>query len=81
MHAAKRIGGYTFGLVSARIRVAGISVDPTVLVAHVAGPWPIDGWRGDLDRLPVTLLEAAEQTVRRYEELDAGLDLIPAQAQ
>ena len=27
------------------------------------------------------LVEAAEQTVRRYEELDAGLDLIPAQAQ
>jgi len=27
------------------------------------------------------LVEAAEQTVRRYEELDTGLDLIPAQAQ
>jgi endonuclease/exonuclease/phosphatase (EEP) superfamily protein YafD len=62
MHTAKRIGGYTFGLVSARIRVAGISIDPTVLVAHVAGPWPIDGWRRDLDQLPVTLLEVAKQT-------------------
>jgi endonuclease/exonuclease/phosphatase (EEP) superfamily protein YafD len=62
MHTAKRIGGYTFGLVSARIRVAGISIDPTVLVAHIAGPWPIDGWRRDLDQLPVTLLEVAKQT-------------------
>jgi endonuclease/exonuclease/phosphatase (EEP) superfamily protein YafD len=64
MHAAKRIGGYTFALVSAQIRVTGISIDPTVLVAHVAGPWPIDDWRRDLDQLPVTLLEAAEQTGR-----------------
>jgi endonuclease/exonuclease/phosphatase (EEP) superfamily protein YafD len=62
MHAAKRIGGYTFALVSAQIRVAGISIDPTVVVAHIAGPWPIDGWRRDSDRLPVTLLEVAEQT-------------------
>jgi endonuclease/exonuclease/phosphatase (EEP) superfamily protein YafD len=64
MHAAKRIGGYTFALVSAQIRVAGISIDPTVVVAHMTGPWPqpIDGWRRDLDRLPVTLLELAQQT-------------------
>jgi len=62
MHAAKRNGGYTFALVSAQIRVAGISMDPTVVVAHIAGPWPIDGWRRDLDRLRVTLLEVAAQT-------------------
>ena len=64
MHAAKRIGGYTFSLVSAQIRVAGISIDPAVVVAHIPGPWPqpIDGWRHDLDRLPITLLEVAEQT-------------------
>jgi endonuclease/exonuclease/phosphatase (EEP) superfamily protein YafD len=64
MHAAKRIGGYTFALVSAQIRIAGISTDPTVVVAHITGPWPqpIDGWRRDLDRLPVTLLEVARQT-------------------
>jgi endonuclease/exonuclease/phosphatase (EEP) superfamily protein YafD len=64
MHAAKRIGGYTFALVSAQIHIAGISTDPTVVVAHTTGPWPqpIDGWRRDLDRLPATLLEVAEQT-------------------
>ena len=49
--------------VSAQIRVTGISIDPTVVVAHIAGPWPqpIDGWRRDLDRLPVTLREVAER--------------------
>jgi endonuclease/exonuclease/phosphatase (EEP) superfamily protein YafD len=64
MRAAKRIGGYTYALVSAQIRVPGISIDPTVVVAHMAGPWPqpIDGWRRDLDHLPVTLLELAQQT-------------------
>jgi endonuclease/exonuclease/phosphatase (EEP) superfamily protein YafD len=64
MHATKRIEGYTFALVSAQIQVAGVSIDPTVVVAHIAGPWPqpIDEWCRDLDRLPVTLLEVAEQT-------------------
>ncbi len=61
LHAAKRIGGYTFGLVSAQIRVSGASVDPTVVAAHVPAPWPIDGWRRELKLLPATLLEVAEQ--------------------
>lgn len=60
LQAAKRFGGYTFALVSARMRVPGISTDPIIVVAHVAGPRPIDGWRRDLARLPVTLLELAE---------------------
>jgi endonuclease/exonuclease/phosphatase (EEP) superfamily protein YafD len=64
MHATKRFGGYTYALVSAQIRVAGIPTDPTVVVAHMNSPWPqpIHGWRRDLDRLPVTLLELAKQT-------------------
>jgi endonuclease/exonuclease/phosphatase (EEP) superfamily protein YafD len=58
-----RVGGYTFGFLTAHIRVAGVSPDPTVVVAHVAGPWPqpIDDWRRDLSRLPVTLSEVGEQ--------------------
>ena len=58
-----RIDGYTFAFLSAHIRVAGVSTDPTVVVAHVAGPWPqaIDNWRRDLSRLPVTLSEVGDQ--------------------
>ena len=58
-----RIDGYTFAFLSAHIRVGGVSTDPTVVVAHVAGPWPqaIDNWRRDLSRFPVTLSEVGDQ--------------------
>jgi endonuclease/exonuclease/phosphatase (EEP) superfamily protein YafD len=61
--APKRIGGYTFAFLTAQIRVRGVSTDPTVVVAHVAGPWPvpIDDWRRDVNRLPATLSEVGEQ--------------------
>lgn len=62
MHDARRIDGYSMAFVSARIRVAGASIDPSVLVVHLPGPWPqpIDDWRHDMDRLPATLDEVAE---------------------
>ena len=61
--APRRIGGYTFAFLTAQIRVTGVSMDPTVVVAHIAGPWPqpIDDWRRDWNRLPVTLSEVGEQ--------------------
>ena len=60
--APTRIGGYTFAFLTARIRVPGVSTDPTVVVAHLPGPWPypIDDWRRDVDRLPMTLSEIGE---------------------
>jgi endonuclease/exonuclease/phosphatase (EEP) superfamily protein YafD len=63
LDAPKRIDGYSFAFLSARIRVTGVWIDPTVVVAHVAGPWqrPIDDWRRDLNRLPVTMSEIGEQ--------------------
>lgn len=61
--APSRIDAYTFGFLTARIRIAGVSVDPTVVVAHLAGPWPhpVYDWRRDLNRLPVTLSQVGEQ--------------------
>jgi endonuclease/exonuclease/phosphatase (EEP) superfamily protein YafD len=58
---AKRVPGYTLAMVSARIKVAGVTDDPTVIVVHVTGPWPqaIDGWDRDLRSLPQTLEAAA----------------------
>ena len=63
IQAPRRIGGYTFAFLNAQIRVTGVSTDPTVVVAHLPGPWPypIDAWRRDLDRLPVTLSGIGEQ--------------------
>jgi exonuclease III len=63
IEAPTRLGGYTFAFLTARIRVMGLSTDPTVVVAHLPGPWPypIDGWRRDLDRLPATLSEIGDQ--------------------
>jgi endonuclease/exonuclease/phosphatase (EEP) superfamily protein YafD len=62
MHAAKRIGGYVMGFISAQLQVPGVSKDLTVVVVHLPGPWPqrVDDWRNDLCRLPHSLLEEAE---------------------
>ena len=63
IQAPRRIDGYTMAFISAQVRVTGVSMNPTVVVAHIPGPWPypIDDWRRDLDRLPVTLSEIGEQ--------------------
>lgn len=66
MHSTEQIKGYANAFITARIQVTGVPIDPTVVVAHIAGPWPqpIDAWRQDFDRLPVTLQEVADQTGR-----------------
>ncbi len=66
LHSTQRIKGYANAFITARVQVTGIPIDPTVVVAHIAGPWPqpIDDWRHDYDRLPVTFREVAEQTGR-----------------
>ena len=84
--APRRIGGYTFAFLTAQIRVTGVSIDPTVVVAHVAGPWPgpIDDWRRDLNRLPVTLSELGEQagagSVIVAADLNSTTDMRPFRA-
>jgi endonuclease/exonuclease/phosphatase (EEP) superfamily protein YafD len=83
MHATRRIDGYSMAFVSARIRVAGTSIDPSVLVVHLPGPWPqpIDDWRRDMDRLPATLDEVAEGTgggaVVVAGDLNSTIDMRP----
>ena len=64
LDATRRIGGYTFALVRGQIQVPGISINPTIVVIHLPGPWPepIDGWRRDIGLLPTTLHEVAERT-------------------
>ncbi|HYB36413.1 MAG TPA: endonuclease/exonuclease/phosphatase family protein [Mycobacterium sp.] len=84
--APRRIGDYTFGFLTAQIRVAGVSIDPTVVVAHLAGPWPhpIDDWRRDINRLPLTLSEVGEQagagSVIVAADLNSTTDMRPFRA-
>jgi endonuclease/exonuclease/phosphatase (EEP) superfamily protein YafD len=63
IEAPRRIDGYTFAFLTARIRMTGVSGGPTIVVAHLPGPWPypMDAWRRDLDRSPVTLSEVGKQ--------------------
>jgi endonuclease/exonuclease/phosphatase (EEP) superfamily protein YafD len=86
MHATRRIDGYENAFVSAQIPVPGTSIDPTVVVAHIPGPWPqpIDDWHRDLDRLPVTFLEVAERagegSVIVAGDLNSTTDMRPFRA-
>jgi endonuclease/exonuclease/phosphatase (EEP) superfamily protein YafD len=66
IQAPRRIDGYTMAFISAQVQVTGVSMNPTVVVAHIPGPWPypIDDWRRDLDRLPTTLREIAARADR-----------------
>lgn len=56
-----RIPYYHLAVVSARLRVEGVSVNPAILVAHLAGPWPqpIDAWQWDLARAAASMRELA----------------------
>jgi endonuclease/exonuclease/phosphatase (EEP) superfamily protein YafD len=84
--APRRIGGYTFAFLTAQIRITGVSIDPTVVVAHIAGPWPrpIDDWRRDLNRLPDTMSEISEQAgagaVIVAADLNSTTDMRPFRA-
>jgi endonuclease/exonuclease/phosphatase (EEP) superfamily protein YafD len=59
--AVDDIGAVSLPLVSARLRVGGVSRDPTVVSLHLNAPWPqpIEGWHGDLAKLPATLADLA----------------------
>jgi endonuclease/exonuclease/phosphatase (EEP) superfamily protein YafD len=84
--APRRIGGYTFAFLTAQIRITGVSIDPTVVVAHIAGPWPrpIDDWRRDLNRLPDAMSEISEQAgagaVIVAADLNSTTDMRPFRA-
>ena len=54
--------GYEMPLLRTRIRIHGVVVDPTVVSAHLSGPWPqpIGDWRSDLAKFPATLEQLAK---------------------
>lgn len=58
-----KIEGYALAMISARLRVDGLTRDPTVVSVHLAAPWPqsVDAWRNDLAKLPTTLADLADR--------------------
>jgi endonuclease/exonuclease/phosphatase (EEP) superfamily protein YafD len=54
---SRRIGGFALAMIRARVHVDAVEVDPTILVAHVAGPWPqpIADWKRDMSLMPSAL--------------------------
>ncbi len=62
--AVNEIGGYALGLVTARIRIDGLTRDPMVASIHLIAPWPqpIDDWHADLAALRSTLASLAEKS-------------------
>lgn len=61
--SSAKIEGFTLAMISARLRVDGLTRDPTVVSVHLAAPWPqsVDAWRSDLTKLPNTLARLAER--------------------
>jgi endonuclease/exonuclease/phosphatase (EEP) superfamily protein YafD len=60
--ASECIDDYRLAMVSTRIKVEGVQVDPAVLVAHLLPPWPhpIGEYRSDMQRMQKTMRDLAE---------------------
>ena len=77
------ISGYALPMLSARIRVPAVVIDPSVLAVHLAAPWvqPIGRWLQDIARLPSTLREMARDggagAVIVAGDLNATYDMQP----
>jgi endonuclease/exonuclease/phosphatase (EEP) superfamily protein YafD len=52
-------------MVTARLRIEGVSIDPTVASVHLASPWPhrIDGWNRDFAAFPSVLGQISRDNV------------------
>jgi endonuclease/exonuclease/phosphatase (EEP) superfamily protein YafD len=77
------VDGYTLSTLRTRIRVPGVAIDPTVVAIHLPGPWPqpIEAWRRDLGRLPLTLRDLGRYVepgaVIVAGDLNATIDMLP----
>jgi endonuclease/exonuclease/phosphatase (EEP) superfamily protein YafD len=58
------LSGFENAFISARIHISGVAIDPAILVAHMAGPWPypVATWGRDLGRLPFAMEDVAKHT-------------------
>jgi endonuclease/exonuclease/phosphatase family metal-dependent hydrolase len=53
-------------MISARLRIVGVTIEPTVASVHLASPWPhrIDGWHHDFEFFPGILGRIARDNDR-----------------
>jgi endonuclease/exonuclease/phosphatase (EEP) superfamily protein YafD len=60
----RNIPGYNMAMITARIHVDGVPVDPTILVGHISGPWPqpIDDWRSEMHQADRTMQNIIDRT-------------------
>lgn len=58
-----RIPGYQLAMVTAKIRIPGITRDVSLLTVHLDAPWPrpISGWQGDIAKFPDALARVATE--------------------
>jgi endonuclease/exonuclease/phosphatase (EEP) superfamily protein YafD len=81
--ASASIAGFELALVRVRIRVDGVATDPTILVAHMSGPWPqpIDDWVRDMHNMRETSRTAAGSAgagcVLIAGDFNSTFDMIP----
>jgi endonuclease/exonuclease/phosphatase (EEP) superfamily protein YafD len=63
IHSVNLDGDFQMVFMSARIHVSGVGVDPSVVVAHMSGPWPqpITDWREDLELFPSAVSDVARR--------------------
>jgi endonuclease/exonuclease/phosphatase (EEP) superfamily protein YafD len=63
IHSATSIGKFEMAFFTARIEMPSVAVDPTMVVAHLSGPWPqpIDQWDEDMRLLPPTMADIAKK--------------------
>jgi endonuclease/exonuclease/phosphatase (EEP) superfamily protein YafD len=76
------VEGFDMAFISARVEVK-TGVDPTILVAHVSGPWPqpITGWLRDIGLLATTMDSVARKqdtgAVIVAGDFNSTMDMLP----
>lgn len=78
---SRAVEGYSLPMLSTRLQLPGVVVDPTVVAVHFAAPWPqpIGAWSQDMARFPALMQQLASDpgAVIVAGDLNATLDMLP----
>lgn len=79
----RTVPGYKMAVVAVRIQVAGVRLDPSILVGHIAAPWPqpVDDWRSETHRIDRTMQDLLHRdpgaAVIVMGDFNSTLDALP----